>query len=90
MGPGSTSEPIDRISYNLIEYKPRCFSVQLANFSLFKKFWIFLKDIFKDFFGLILLYTKFQTSTLSGTGQKVYCGGVGGWSSFSVQLWSKP
>ena len=25
-------------------------------------------------FGLILLYTKFKPSTMSGTGQKVYCG----------------
>ena len=26
-------------------------------------------------FGLIQLYTKFQPSTMSGTGQKVQCGG---------------
>ena len=31
-----------------------------------------------DYFGLIQLYTKFQPSTMAGTGQKVQYGG-GGW-----------
>ena len=44
-----------------------------------------MRDLFNRFFslnfgwfGLILFYTKFQTSALSGTGKKVYCGGGGG------------
>ena len=61
------------------------FSIKKTNNFNFLKIWVQ--------FGWIQFYTKFQLPTMSGTGQKVYFGGSGGWvvvKAIFVHLWSKP